>query len=264
MISATSEKPASPPHSPPPSRLAAALQQLRQEVQANPRLQAGLAAIALVAIVMGLLNLADRKTAAVRKLETLLAETSGMRKQLGSPMQQSARQGRLNAVREHIDKAFWHSSTPVIAQAELGEWLNSSLREAGVSGATVSQPVFRFLDQGGEQAGGGDTSASQSCRGDRCDLIELRTAIRFPFDPATLGKALAALEGADKQTLIEQLTVNAADRRVELSVLTLAKLSGAATTSATDTPAAAKIETAAPVASEANPEAPKKVVEVKW
>ncbi|SMC28954.1 hypothetical protein SAMN02745857_03504 [Andreprevotia lacus DSM 23236] len=258
----------------PAGKLTQQLQQLRAELAANPRLQWGLAGILLIGITTGLLALDDYRVAELRQIASLRKTSSELHRQLGHSGQQIALQAQLDRASEQIDLSLWQFATPVIAQAEFNDWLNQNLQEGGARELRISQPTFRYFNP----TAAGDASAPISEEGTQCKdrsqcrLIELRAQLRFTFDPATFPRTLAKLEAADHALRIEQITINSAERRVELTALTLARLSdapekldaSAARAASMASMASAASAAAASMPANAAASGPKPVVEVKW
>ncbi|HEY9101387.1 hypothetical protein [Chitinimonas sp.] len=245
-----------------------AMQSMAAELRANPRLQLGLAAIIAIAVVVGLLSLDDARLAAQRKYNALQTENARMRKQLGGSVRQQWLQSSLDKAQARAD-AMWQVSSPVMAQAELGDWLISELDDVGVKGAKIDQPSLRRLSD--QKADPGHTKKdeknSQDCDTAECQLIELRTTVRLPYDLGVLNKALAKIEAADRPIRVDQMTFNTNERRAELIVQVLAKLSDQvrpADPAGSDKVAAPVVDTSKPAAAEPAQDVPKKVVEVKW
>lgn len=250
---------------PRPAALHATLQKLSAEIRANPRLQTGLLVVLAVTLFWLLLSLDDQRKASLAGFDALRRENASMSTQLGSPTQQIQLQSRLEKTQTQIETALWHFPTPVIAQTEFGDWIRTSLRDSGITESIITQPSFRNL--GEKNAGIPNPAALQpACTGDMCNLIEIRAGVRFRIDPATLVKALAALEGSEHLIRIDQITLGAQNRIVELSLVTHAKLTGQVAEKPNERPQTAAASTAnavAPAISASMPEILKKV-EIKW
>lgn len=208
------------------SRLQASLapqwQQFKTSLSGNPRLQLGLLVIAAICIGSGLLSLSDTLNAAEKQLGTLLQEKYKLERQVGNNARLKRLQMQLLITQEEISKGLRTAPTAVIAQADFGDWLNNGLIDAGVKQLKVNQAVYRYTTERDETDRGGDSD--QSCTGSACSLVELQTQIRFAFDAVRLARALAFLEGAEKRLTIEQLSINLADQKVEMTVKTLAHI----------------------------------------
>ncbi|KAF0811430.1 hypothetical protein IGB42_04129 [Andreprevotia sp. IGB-42] len=246
--------------------LAQQSRQLGASIAANPRLQWGLAGIALIAITSGLLTLDDQRTVSLRKIEAMRDTNASLRKQLGNSAQQVLLQARLDGTRAQIESSLWQFATPVVAQAEFSDWLNTTLKDSGARELKVTQPTFRYLNAGAPADTTADSTGNECTDGAQCELIELRAQLRFSFDPAGFAKTLATIENGDRAMRIEQMTLNTAERRVELTVQTLARLAeptGKANASAAQA-ASSPATTDASKPADASASAPKPVVEVKW
>lgn len=202
--------------------LAPQWQQLKTSLSGNPRLQLGLLAIASIGIGTGLLSLSDSLRASEKQLDDLLQEKYKLERQVGNNTRLKRLQTQLLITQEEISKGLRTAPTAVIAQADFGDWLNNGLIEAGVKQLKVNQAVYRYTTERDETDSGSD--ANKSCTGSACSLVELQTQIRFAFDAVGLAKALAFLEGAEKRLTIEQLSINLADQKVEMTVKTLAHI----------------------------------------
>ncbi len=237
-------------------------QQFKTDIKNNPRLQIGLGLIIAVALISGLLTLDDHRNAAKTKMASLQASNANMNSQLGSSARQAQLQSQLDKLQERMEATFWKFPSAVIAQTEFSDWLKTGLKESGIPNSSIVQPSFRYL---GEQSTTGEPRAEHtrsSCKLAQCELIEIRSSLRFRFDPASFAKVLNLFEGTDKGVRIEQITLNT--QQVELTVVALAALTG---TETAETGEQAQKKTASAIASAVSastPEANKKVVEIKW
>lgn len=238
------------------------LGQFIAEIKANPRLQMGLGLILAVALISGLLSLDDQRKAAEATLTSLQSNNAKMNSQLGSANRQTQIQTQLEQLQQRIDTVFWKFPSPGIAQTDFGDWLKNGLKESGIPNASIVQPSFRFLGEQKGAAASGAATARESCKLADCELIEIRSSLRFRFEPASFVKVLALFEGADKGVRIEQLTLNA--QQVEMTVVALAALTSVETDESAEQHQAKTASAVASAAAASAPDAIKKVVEIKW
>ncbi|MFA9440968.1 hypothetical protein ACDA63_15130 [Uliginosibacterium sp. sgz301328] len=174
---------------------------------------------------------------------------------------------RLAALTRQIEDTIWQFSSPTIGQAEFAEWITTQMRAAGVNDARVSQPTFRSLSGDVPQgaAATAPSSTSGTCADGACGLVELRAGVRFAFNAGGLTKALAAIEGASRLSAVEQLNASAREGRVDMTVVTVARvipIAGTDRAGAIVADAGAP-SNGAPAPAPAAP-APKKIVQVRW
>jgi hypothetical protein len=253
------------------------ISQIRAEWQANPRLRIGVMTIVAMAIVMSLLRLDEARQAMRTDAGRLATENARLTRMLNSGKQQQAA-ARLVLLQEQIARRLWQVPSTTVAQAELGTWLTDELTAAGAKEVLVAQATLKgqapSTAEKQEPTSAATSAPPADCQKAACQLVELRTTIRFTFDAAVLPKALERLESSDKPLTIEQLTIHATERRVEMSVKVLASVVPAAGAAATTPPVAAAADTTATPPSAATtpsataaanaPVSPPKIVEVKW
>jgi hypothetical protein len=270
--------------------------QIHAEWHSNPRLRVGVLVVLAIALVTALLKLDDARQALRLEASSLAAENQRLGKMLSSDKQQQAA-GRLALIQEQITRHLWQVPSTAVAQAELGTWLGEELVAAGAKEVFVAQATLKgsapanSSEADAKPDAAAEPSATQANCGDTpCNLVELRTTVRFAFDAAVFPKALARIESAERPLVVEQLTVRPEERRVEMTVRALADIAPA--TAAPEAPKASKEIPAKPVpaqssqgteptattpaasekalatqagaAASGTPAQPPKIVEVKW
>ncbi|MFT4170934.1 MAG: hypothetical protein QM639_00125 [Rhodocyclaceae bacterium] len=227
---------------------------MRAQVAANTRLQWTLLALLAIACSWGVLWLDDLRSARSAQLIRVQQENTRLRAQAGDVATQM--RWRESLVRAHagVKERLWQFSSATAAQAAFGDWVSTQLKAAGAKDGRVAQPTFRHLDKAPAQS-------ADTCEDTTCGLLELRASLRFGFDSPVLTHVLRGIEEADKLVRIEQMTVAPRDKRVEMVLVSLARLVPDAGAPAPVEPPltesrAERAQTEAPLAS--------KVVEVHW
>lgn len=250
----------------PPSHLSTALQKLVAEIRENPRLQVGLLTISAIFISWALLFVDDVRKESITKLESLREQNARMHTQLGSPSQQVNLQLLLQKNRDQIEAALWNFSAPVIAQAELSDWIRNTLKDNGVTDPVITQPLFR--NTGDQSVAEKNTPLTQPsiCEGALCDIIEIRTNVHFRFDSNSLVKVLASLENAKQLIRIDQATFNSQGRQADISLVTHARITELLSTHTLKNShrASATMIASTPATAVASAPESKKIVEIKW
>ncbi|MGC3962591.1 MAG: hypothetical protein QM803_04485 [Rhodocyclaceae bacterium] len=213
-----------------------------------------------------MLHLQGVRDAALNRLADAQKRQATLKRQAGDPASQAAQRMRLATLSRQIDDTIWQFPSPTIGQAAFSEWVTTQMRAAGVNDARISQPTFRHL---GGDGGNGTASATigkeRACTGDgACDLVELRSSVRFAFNAGGLTKALASIEGANYLSAVEQLNASAREGRVNMTVVTLARIVPVVDGDRTSATPTSSVVAEGTTASPPPAPAPKKIIQVRW
>lgn len=187
---------------------------LRSELADSPRLRIGLAFIALLVAVYGLLEWHDHQQRLVENYKRLAAEVirSSARESMARWPQRSR---EALAVLDQHERRLWQQPSYGLAQAELQDWLRRQLLAINAQGATIRMsdaPSTSSADSSGAEAPSSAAAAAATPAPTRVSAqIEFASA-----DPQILLALLAALGSEDRMVLVDSLT--AKSQRVELRV----------------------------------------------
>jgi len=188
------------------------------ELRSNRRLQLGLLAVALIALLEGSLRWADRLEAEHKKLQQLRGELATLRAQSQNEAALRQTLAEFELARRQAETKLWNVSSEAVGQARLKEWLNNLIERAGALKPTLNLSAARPL--GGKE---GSTTAAPLA-GKEEALREFRATLRYTFTPESLEKILAEIEAGETFSSVETLTVNRRERRVELTVRVLMRI----------------------------------------
>jgi len=166
------------------------LDQAIAELKASARLRIGLALIVSVLWVNGLLSMRDHLEEAAKRHGQLLAQINRMRQyatQTDWPMR--AKQAQMAQV--ELEGRLWRSGTPGLAQAAFHDWLADNL-----SKAALVHPEETLVQEGGAhkpEPGG--------------DFWKIKAKLAFDFSPRSFGEWMGKLASAERQVVVEKLTV---------------------------------------------------------
>jgi hypothetical protein len=163
---------------------------LAAELKASARLRVGLALIAAVLWVNGLLSLRDRVEEAAKRHAQLAGQINRMRQYAGqTDWPERAKQAKMAQV--ELEGRLWRGGTPGLAQAAFQDWLAKNLDKSALAHAEEA-----LAQEGGlhaQEPGG--------------DLWKVKVKLSFDFAPPSFNQWIATLASADRQVAIEKLTV---------------------------------------------------------
>jgi hypothetical protein len=167
------------------------LNTLLAEIKASPRLRIGLALVFSVLWANGLLSLRDLLADAAKRHGQLTAQITRMRqyaKQTDWP--ERAKEAQMVITAQEV--RLWHSGTPGLAQAAFQDWLVQNLKKAVVSRqeATLIQEGSTHKLENGE------------------DIWKIKARLSFDFSAQSFNTWIALLASAERQVVIEKLTVH--------------------------------------------------------
>jgi hypothetical protein len=181
---------------------------LRDELQANPRLRLGLAAVVAILAGYGLLEWRDHQVAATADYKRLLGQVA----RLAQPQQAQPWAQRASEAGEALRQAraqLWRNASPGQAQAQVQDWLNTLLRQVDAKSATVrvSEPEIN------------PEAAVLAARlpADLAALQPLRARLEFNSEPAVLLTLLAAINDAPRRVVVDGLSVKPLKTEISLS-----------------------------------------------
>ncbi|WP_155845335.1 hypothetical protein [Chitinilyticum aquatile] len=235
------------------------LARLLQEIRSNPRLQMALAAIITIAASSSVLSMMDaRQTLEQQVLKGAERNTALLRK-LNGPNNQASLQASIERNTQQIDAALWQAPSPAILQTSYSSWLAGELADAGIANVQPSQPVLQSTDEASDQQ-------NLACSSAPCPLLEVRSTIRAPFTPASIGKIFQLTEGGERITRIEQLSLNTTTKQLEIALLSLGRIAPDASEPAEASTSSIQPAPIAQTGSASAPETqqPAKIVEIKW
>lgn len=169
-----------------------------EELRSNQRLRIGVVAILVILLAYGLLEWRDRQAVAVADYTRLLNQVA----RLGANMQPAQWQQRASEARGALDQArsqLWRNQSIGLAQAQVQDWLNGLLRQAGAKALSVrvSEPE---VNQEGQ-------ALVSRLPADLQSLQLLRARIEFSSDPTVLLALLAAFNDSPQRVILEGLTI---------------------------------------------------------
>jgi hypothetical protein len=189
-----------------------ALESALGEARQNPRLQFGLVAIGAIVVLYGLLLWGDAIESSERRVaraheELRLAGSSDAAEQRWRDAAQRAAEAAAA-----IESRLWQAPTLAQAQAEIQDWAERTLTNAGARGVTVSIGT----DTGGVE------------RRDEAGPTPVRLTITFDGSAQILDQVLPLLEGDQRLARITSLRATRGPSRVEIALLAYARIAPAA------------------------------------
>jgi hypothetical protein len=212
------------------------LNQLKTDLQTNPRLRLWLALIAGSMGIFGILTLRDElqnaeqqqrlAARAVSRLQGQLAQTEWL-KRLPAAQAQAVQ----------LESRLWQAPTGGLAQAALQDWLNTALAQTKATRPQITVTVLDEIVTGTETPNTvlPTPAAADGTAATPPDLWKIKAKVGFDFNSTSLLEFLRSLENHDKQIVIDSLTV----RKEPLSHVELELLAYFQKQTPTDKPAAA-------------------------
>ena len=190
------------------------------DIRANARLRWGLVLIVAVILVDGGLRWNDavaKQQQALAKMQAdVVALKSGLRNE--SALEESAASARLLAAL--IDKRLWTVSSEAVGQARMKDWLTEMVKRNIADQYIITLGVSRELGkQDGANAVNSPTTEETST------IREFRANVSFKLTPRALEGVLLDIEGGEPFGVVESLLVKGQERRVEMTVRVLMRIS---------------------------------------
>jgi hypothetical protein len=189
----------------------------RQELQDNPRLRAGLLAVAALLWLFGLFELDDRVRAAERERARLSDELARLRVAAAEQQWPALR----DQVKQRLDDyraLAWREESEGRMQATLQDWLREQFAAVGLQPRDLQVSVLP-ASAGAAAPGGASASAPARKAELPTDLRIARARMAFDFQPDGLHRLLAALDASRRWIWVSRLSVDNGGRRsVELEL----------------------------------------------
>ena len=171
---------------PPPAMFDALL----AELKASPRLRVGLALVAAVLWVDGLLSLREQIDEAAKRHAQLAGQINRLRQYAAqTDWPERAKQAQMAQV--ELEGRLWRGGTPGLAQAAFQDWLAQNVGKAGLAHHEETPAQEGDLHKAGE---GGE-------------IWKIKAKLTFDFAPRGFTDWMAALASAERQIAVEKLTV---------------------------------------------------------
>jgi hypothetical protein len=174
---------------------------LRRDLSGNRRLQWGLLAVLVILGVEGGLRWMDNLETQERKLAQLRGQKIQLREQVRDKTALEALLDKAERLKEAARTRLWVVPSEAVGQARQKDWVQNLAQREGIRLQTLVLAAPRANPGGAPPA---------------ADIREFRATLTFPFSPAQLEKALAAIETGPAFARIEGLKVNRRMRRVEI------------------------------------------------
>lgn len=210
------------------------LNQYLQEIRSNRNLQYGLLAIALLACGEWGLEWSDGLTAKENDLQRLRGEVRALRTQSRDEAALRSQLSELKSMQEIVDRRLWLVSSDAVGQARLKDWLTTILKSAAAKNykLVLSSPRDVGAREGSADAESTAAGAGQATAGTAVatsgegvkSLREVRATVSMAFTPAALEQVLLDIEGGEALAMVESLTVNVRDRKVDMTVRVLLQI----------------------------------------
>ena len=187
----------------------------RDELRDNARLRLGLALLAAVLGLYGLIEWQDRQALRAGQLQRMAAQVARLSNpQTMGVWPQRAREAR--AVLQGLEQRLWRNTSVGLAQAQFQDWLRDQLRLANAPNATV-----RIAEAEGVAATRPDVAPDPSSASAGAaaggDLLRVGAQVDFALaDPQLLVALLAAMAANQRAVQVESLVVK--NQRVEMRV----------------------------------------------
>jgi hypothetical protein len=189
-------------------------------LRGNRRLQLGVLVILAILITEGGLRWLDRMEQQEKQLAELRSQKLRLQGQSQDKTALEAQLREIEQIRATAKARMWVVPSEAVGQARQKDWLQSIFKEIGVTPQNITLAT--------PQAYNGTPLASadreQKAQGTLANIREFRATLIFPFSPAGLEKALAALEGGEPFVRVESLFANRGARRIELSLSMLMEI----------------------------------------
>lgn len=211
-----------------PARLAAAIGPMIANIRENKNLQIGLILIFLILCSEALLRWSDNLAGRMKALEEARGELRDLRKQSGNEATLKTTLEELSEARENLENRLWQIPSEAQGQARMKDWLLTTFKQTAVAPFNLKIANPRPVAKNTES----DTTTNTPATAETAakfpaglhDLREFRATFSIAFTPADIEKLLAEIEGGQAVAEVETLTISLRDRRAELSVRVLARL----------------------------------------
>lgn len=183
------------------------------ELRSNYRLRIGLALIVGIVWLSLLLDLREQNSAQIdqyRQTASQLARFDSQQKQTQWVTRAQEATGALTKAESRL----WQNPTLGMTQAEMRDWLLQQLQQAKATRFAVK--VSESGDERGENKNNGKSDDAPA------GLVRVRAKLEFNTDSVALNSLLGALANAERQIVVESLTVK--QPRTELTVAAWYKL----------------------------------------
>ncbi|OFW21007.1 MAG: hypothetical protein A3H27_10475 [Acidobacteria bacterium RIFCSPLOWO2_02_FULL_59_13] len=175
----------------------------RAEFKASPRLRLGLWVILGILWGYGLLLLRDEFHQAADE-HRALARKVARAQALAGQTEWDKRIEAARALQVELESRLWRAGTLGLAQAAVQDWLNQSVQQAGLTRPATS------VDAQEEAAGEKNTAEARGKGPATADLWKVSAKLSFDFSPQKFYTLMGRLYGADKQVLVESLSIRGA------------------------------------------------------
>lgn len=204
---------------------------LGSELRSNYRLRIGLALIGGILWLLWLLDLRDENSASLDRYR----QTASQLARFNSQQKQTQWLTRAQEAKETLTVAegrIWQNPTLGLTQAEMRDWLLRQLQQA-----KTLNPMVKVSESGGDDKSN-DHKNGKADDSSPTDLVMVRAQIEFNTNPKALNNLLAALSNAERQVVVEALSVK--QPRTTMTVAIWCKLQPAAVVPAATASAAAR------------------------
>lgn len=175
---------------------------LRAELKANPRLRLGLWAILGIFWLYLLLLLRDELHHAAGE-HLALAKKVARAQALASQTEWEQRIEPAWALQVELEGRLWQAGTLGLAQAAVQDWLNQAVQQDG-----LARPISSVAAQ--EEAASDKSFTEDQEQSMAADLWKVSAKLSFDFTPRKFYALMGRLYGADKQIVVESLSIRGA------------------------------------------------------
>lgn len=183
------------------------------EIRSNKRLSYGLVVIVAVICVEGGMRWMDWVAQQQSELVQLQTDLLALRSNTRNEATLKEALVRAERLQEAIDTRLWLVASEAVGQARLKDWLTDVVKTALANQYAITLASSREL-----------INAQTKGPPDLTNLREFRATLSFQFTPSALEKVLAEIEGGKPFSSIDNLLVKQRERRVELTVRVLMRV----------------------------------------
>lgn len=174
---------------------------LKQQLGTNSRLRLGLALIAGIFWLYGVLELRDRLDAAASAYRAA-AHKAARSEAAGSEKEWPERAEEASILRSQLEGRLWRAATVGLAQASFQDWLNSAAQQAQLPRPNLSTSTE--IPETSDTGTGDDTMQHPSFP---ADLIKVKAKLEFDFNPKTFNDLMLLTATHDRKIIVESLII---------------------------------------------------------